>query len=236
MKNVVRVLLSIVVVSFGATASDSVQVLNLDIESQHHRITGMEDRMDEINRAFRQSVADVGVIGRKDLKVLSISEENSVPLEDLVEDIDAGVAAETIQAEFERRELAQQIMDGKITVKDIERFVVSNMYPVTTKLQSKRALSDVLLFDEEKSAIVPESFVVIGVDAYSLDWLTVNIEEVKRLGTLIYVSQIDRHEDMLALRQLFPGFDFVPVDVYDLMKMLGVDHYPVLVTKAGAFQ
>ncbi|MFA0697949.1 hypothetical protein, partial [Vibrio sp. 10N.222.49.C9] len=132
--------------------------------------------MDEINRAFRQSVADVGVIGRKDLKVLSISEENSVPLEDLVEDIDAGVAAETIQAEFERRELAQQIMDGKITVKDIERFVVSNMYPVTTKLQSKRALSDVLLFDEEKSAIVPESFVVIGVDAYSLDWLTVNIE------------------------------------------------------------
>ena len=79
-------------------------------------------------------------------------------------------------------------------------------------------------------------FFLIGSDPRSRQWLVNHRERLKAIGAVGMLVQVDSLEDLQATASLSGGLPIMPASAADITNVLGISHYPVLVTSQGIEQ
>ena len=79
-------------------------------------------------------------------------------------------------------------------------------------------------------------FFLIGSDARSRDWLSAHGDRLRELAAVGMLVQADTPEDLAAIARLGDGLAIMPASGSDLARVLGIRHYPVLISREGIEQ
>ncbi|MBX8508957.1 integrating conjugative element protein [Pseudomonas cichorii] len=77
---------------------------------------------------------------------------------------------------------------------------------------------------------------LVGDDALSRSWLTQRGDVLRQLNAVGLVVNVEQHSALQELRQLADGLHLAPVSGDQLAEMIGLEHYPVLITATGLEQ
>lgn len=77
---------------------------------------------------------------------------------------------------------------------------------------------------------------LVGDDARSRRWLQERSEQLRRLGAVGLVVNVESAEALAELRQLAAGLRLRPVPGNDLARRLQLEHYPMLITATSLEQ
>lgn len=131
----------------------------------------------------------------------------------------------------------QRVIQGQVSKEEIYDMYQKVMFPVVPTKISPRVMptrSVTVNNGYEVALSVPLS--VIGMDKYSLEWLKLNQEEIKRNGSLVLLTQVENMSDYELLRTHYPDLQFLPINAEEAMEKIGIDFYPVMMTRYGIFQ
>lgn len=79
-------------------------------------------------------------------------------------------------------------------------------------------------------------FFLIGSDARSRQWLVEYRERLQEIGAVGMLVQAETQEDLRAIARLAGGLPILPASAVDIATVLGISHYPVLITPQGIEQ
>ena len=79
-------------------------------------------------------------------------------------------------------------------------------------------------------------FFLIGADAHSRRWLARHRDHLQSIGAAGLLVQADTVQDLEQMAQLARGLSVTPASGSDLGVVLGLEHYPVLITATGISQ
>lgn len=82
----------------------------------------------------------------------------------------------------------------------------------------------------------PRPFFLIGSDALSLRWLAAHRDTLKALGAVGMLVQADTQDDVQRVADVAQGLSITLGSGSDLATALGVNRYPVLITRKGITQ
>lgn len=82
----------------------------------------------------------------------------------------------------------------------------------------------------------PRPFFLIGSDAWSLQWLATHRDTLKTLGAMGMLVQADTEADVRRVAEVAQGLSITLGSGSDLAAALGIQHYPVLITRDGIRQ
>lgn len=82
----------------------------------------------------------------------------------------------------------------------------------------------------------PRPFFLIGSDRVSLEWLATHRDTLKSLGAVGMLVQADTEQDVRSVTEISPGLSITLGSGIDLASALGIDRYPVLITRDGITQ
>lgn len=77
---------------------------------------------------------------------------------------------------------------------------------------------------------------LIGDDELSRKWLKARGDDLRELHAVGLVVNVEQHEALEGLRQLAYDLQLAPASADQLAEMLGLTHYPVLITATGLEQ
>ncbi len=111
-------------------------------------------------------------------------------------------------------------------------FSEADMLPVTSARLSPGEVEARRL--DLSSRMTP--FFLVGDDPLSLRWLEARGEILRELNAVGLVVEVASVEGLQRLREVAPGLELRPTPGDDLAGLLGLVHYPVLVTAQGLEQ
>lgn len=79
-------------------------------------------------------------------------------------------------------------------------------------------------------------FFMIGVDARSRRWLARRREHLVSIGAVGLLVAADNERELQQIARLAQGLPITPASGSDLARVLGLEHYPVLITASGISQ
>ena len=79
-------------------------------------------------------------------------------------------------------------------------------------------------------------FFMIGADARSRRWLVRHRAHLASIGAVGLLVAADSEQDLRQIAQLARGLAIAPASGSDLARVLGLEHYPVLITASGISQ
>ena len=79
----------------------------------------------------------------------------------------------------------------------------------------------------------PRPFFLIGSDAVSLQWLKHHRDTLQSLGAVGLLVQADTTQDIRRVVALAQGLPMTLGSGDDLARALGIDRYPILITREG---
>ena len=79
-------------------------------------------------------------------------------------------------------------------------------------------------------------FFLIGSDTRSRQWLITHRQRLKAIGAVGMLVQADTREDLQVTAYLSGGLPIMPASATDIANVLGISHYPVLVSSQGIEQ
>ena len=79
-------------------------------------------------------------------------------------------------------------------------------------------------------------FFLIGSDDRSRQWLVRHRDRLKAIGAVGMLVQAETPEDLQATANLSNGLPILPASAVDIATVLGISHYPVLITPQGIEQ
>ena len=79
-------------------------------------------------------------------------------------------------------------------------------------------------------------FFMIGADARSRRWLARRREHLTSIGAVGLLVAADSERELQAIAKLARGLSITPASGSDLARVLGLEHYPVLITASGISQ
>ena len=79
-------------------------------------------------------------------------------------------------------------------------------------------------------------FFLIGSDDRSRQWLVEYRERLQEIGAVGMLVQAETQEDLRAIARLAGGLPILPASAVDIATVLGISHYPVLITPQGIEQ
>lgn len=168
-------------------------------------------------------------------KQLASNTQNTQSIESII-DLNEYINMDDIADRKRTKEITDKYLNKEITKQEIEKQMEDIVFPVTTDLRPTRMPSARMELTPEAKRIITTPMVFIGMDKYSLDWLQINIEAIKKFNPPIFVTQVDSLIDLQQLKRLIPDFKLIPIRGDEALKMYGVDFYPVMITKDGIFQ
>ena len=113
------------------------------------------------------------------------------------------------------------------------------LLPVRSPGLQPGVLTDTWLKPEVQARLAqgnPPPFFLVGSDALSLRWLAANAKTLREIGALGLLVQADTQEDVRRVAAAARGLSITPGSGSDLARVLGIRHYPVLITKDGLMQ
>lgn len=82
----------------------------------------------------------------------------------------------------------------------------------------------------------PRPFFLIGSDRVSLDWLATHRDTLKSLGAVGMLVQAETEQDVRHVAEISQGLSITLGSGSDVAGALGIDRYPVLITRDGITQ
>ena len=82
----------------------------------------------------------------------------------------------------------------------------------------------------------PRPFFLIGSDRVSLEWLATHRDALQSLGAVGMLVQADTEQDVRHVAEISQGLSITIGSGSDVAGALGVDRYPVLITRDGITQ
>lgn len=79
-------------------------------------------------------------------------------------------------------------------------------------------------------------FFMIGADARSRKWLVRRRAHLVSIGAVGLLVAADSEQDLRTIARLAKGLAITPASGSDLARVLGLEHYPVLITASGISQ
>lgn len=79
-------------------------------------------------------------------------------------------------------------------------------------------------------------FFLIGSDSLSRQWLAQHAERLEEIGAVGMLVQAEAVGDLHAIARLAVGLPIQPGSADDIAEVLGIEHYPVLITSTGIEQ
>jgi integrating conjugative element protein (TIGR03765 family) len=79
-------------------------------------------------------------------------------------------------------------------------------------------------------------FFLIGADPVSREWLVTNRDELLRMGAVGMLVQAETIDDLRVMAELANGLPILPAPATDIAAVLGLSHYPVLISAEGIAQ
>jgi len=117
--------------------------------------------------------------------------------------------------------------------------VISNLLPVRSPGLQVGNIADSQLNPEVLTRLAqgnPRPFFLIGSDPVSLHWLEIHRDTLKTLGAVGMLVQADTEEDVRRVAGIAQGLSVTVGSGSDLAAALGVNRYPVLITREGIRQ
>ncbi|PSU31824.1 hypothetical protein C9I99_21080 [Photobacterium lutimaris] len=182
-----------------------------------------------------QAKVEKYLAGETEPNIIAIDLDNSVALDQVINYEDYFDLVELDETKI-HRERAERAIRGEISKDELVDDMLSMMFPVTTEMRVARMPSSVQVINPQYRDAVTSPMVVIGADEYSLGWFRTNIDEISRFNAVVLVTQVDSLIDFQAIQQFAPHLVFQPVAADDLLRSVGVDMYPVLITREGIYQ
>lgn len=108
---------------------------------------------------------------------------------------------------------------------------ISDMLPVTTPEMSA---GKVVSRELHLAGMTP--VFLVGDDQLSREWLTLRLDELKRLHATGLVVNVGDKDAFTELQQLIPGVTLLPASASEIARRLQLNHYPVLITSTGLAQ
>ncbi|MGR5448552.1 PFL_4695 family integrating conjugative element protein [Vibrio sp. PNB22_3_1] len=170
-----------------------------------------------------------------ELVVIAESAESSTPISEVVSEDDS-LNAEEVAFEAERQARIERLRAGEVTADELSSQMVSMMFPINSAFKPTK-----LPYREvEIPAAVKQRFLmplaVVGADKFSLSWLALNLEELKRINASVVVTSVESEYEFLRIRDIAAGLVVLPVNADALLKVTGVNAYPIVLTQHNAFQ
>lgn len=126
---------------------------------------------------------------------------------------------------------------GEVTIEQAQNEMFRSFFPVTTNMKPQvMPFKQMKLKNKEFAASLIQPIAIIGVDSYSIDWFKLNLEQVRRMRAVVLITQIDNADQFMALKKFAPDIEFQPVNAEQVVSEMGVNFYPVMITKKGIFQ
>ena len=83
---------------------------------------------------------------------------------------------------------------------------------------------------------LPRPLFLIGADVFSQQWLIQHADQLRKLDAVGLLIEAESFEAFKAMKAMAMGLVIVPVSASSLAKVLGLTHYPVLISPAGIEQ
>jgi len=140
-------------------------------------------------------------------------------------------AQSTAPAESSDRNLSSKSLLGPATL--------SNLLPIRSPGLAVGDTADSQLNPEVLARLAqgnPRPFFLIGSDALSVQWLATYHDTLKALGAVGMLVQADTEADVRRVAEVAQGLSISLGSGSDLAAALGIQHYPVLITRDGIRQ
>jgi len=126
-----------------------------------------------------------------------------------------------------------------LSVSALGSAALSNLLPVRSPGLQVGDLAGTQLKPEVLSRLAqgnPHPFFLIGSDEVSLRWLATHRDTLKSLGAAGMLVQADTEQDVRQVADIALGLSITLSSGSDLARALGVNRYPVLITRDGIMQ
>lgn len=126
-----------------------------------------------------------------------------------------------------------------LTVSALGPGALSNLLPVRSPGLGVGDLAGTQLKPEVLSRLAqgnPRPFFLIGSDEASLQWLATHRDTLKSLGAAGMLVQANTEQDVRQVAGIALGLSITLSSGSDLARALGVNRYPVLITRDGIMQ
>ncbi|MGR5347476.1 PFL_4695 family integrating conjugative element protein [Vibrio mediterranei] len=191
--------------------------------------------LERLNNEFKASVLSVGPGGKSKPEVIAVDLNKSTPLSELVSTEDEQ-NAEEMAFEAKRNEMVNRIQRGETSPEIVKKEMFEAMFPVRTNLKPALLPSREIKLTEEAKMRFSQPMVVIGTDKLSVAWLQANLNEVRRMGASVIVTQVETPQDFTALRDMVQGVPMIPLNAEHMLKEIGLSTYPIMLTRFNAYQ
>ena len=76
---------------------------------------------------------------------------------------------------------------------------------------------------------------IVGADQFSQSWIAKHVENLENSQTICFVTNVTTDREVQLLRNISQKTMFLPADI-GWVEMLGIKHYPALITNEVVFQ
>ena len=119
---------------------------------------------------------------------------------------------------------------GDLGTADLSRLLPIRSSGLTSGLVTRRALT------LPNNGALPRPFFLIGADERSRAWLAMHHDQLLAIGAVGMLVQADSVRDLEAIARLADGLPILPASATDIAKALGLQHFPVLISRRGIEQ
>jgi integrating conjugative element protein (TIGR03765 family) len=192
---------------------------------------------DELSYQVNQAARDVVELSKLNKKPLVIFTDlsKSVPLSEVV-DVDTLENAEAISARHTQSEIAEQLKSGTLDKASMKQAILNSHFPVESRFKSQQLMVREYPIPKTFSLSLVTPVVVIGTDDYSYKWLQMNIDELRRIKAEFMLTEVETYEQYKEFAAMVYPLRVAPVVADVMLSELKVNAYPIVVSRAGAFQ
>lgn len=219
----------------NARQTDQYNRQPLDDEIIRQRVREETQRLNAFTQSTLRGMTANAKKGEFDLVFLGGDESRSVAVSDIVPP-DVEWEAENNRREMEEKLFIEKLKKEGAKPEEVQAQILKSIFPVKTHLKPTQLPSRVLSLPEVTLNSIATPVAVIGADPYSLEWFKSNVEVIRQLQAGVIVTQVETMTDFDVIRTLAPDLRFQPVDASIFLTNLGVNVYPILITRQGALQ
>jgi integrating conjugative element protein (TIGR03765 family) len=192
---------------------------------------------DELSYQVNQAARDVVSLSKLNKKPLVIYTDlsKSVAQSEVV-DADTYDNAEAIAARHKQSEIAEQLKSRTLDKAEMKRAIINSHFPVRSRFKSQQLMVREFPIPKAFSLSLTTPIVVIGTDEYSYKWLRMNIDELKRIKAEFMLTEVETYEQYKEFAAMVYPLRVAPVVADVMLSDLKVNAYPIVVSRAGAFQ
>jgi len=129
-----------------------------------------------------------------------------------------------------RAQIQRSHMPAPLDADDVSRLLPIRSPGLTPGWVMRRSIS------LPNNATLTRPFFLIGSDEKSRAWLVAHRDRLQAIGAIGMLVQAESVADLQAIAALAGGLPILPAPASDIARSLGIEHFPVLISRLGIEQ